>query len=210
MANPERFWDRFARNYDKKTDAQRQSLLDTIEVIKGHLRSDDRVLDFACATGEKALGVAPVVASVHGIDVSGKMIERASAKAIERGVENARFTKTDLFDPSLEPGSCDAIIAFYVLHLLDDPGGTLERLGELLAPGGRLICETPCMGRSSAMGCLMTLLSVLPMVPKVQRFGVSELEALVRDRAGLRVEVAEVQEGGVDGLLIVAVREPGA
>ncbi|MHC4165050.1 MAG: class I SAM-dependent methyltransferase, partial [Planctomycetota bacterium] len=58
MRNPERFWDRIAKNYDKRSDKKRENLLKTIENIKRHLNPEDQVLDFACGTGEKALGVA--------------------------------------------------------------------------------------------------------------------------------------------------------
>ncbi len=59
------------------------------------------------------------------------------------------------------------------------------------------------------MGCMMAVLSVLPMVPKIQRLGVSELESMVGVHAGLEVEVAELQPGGARGLFIVAGKGPG-
>ena len=60
-------------------------------------------------------------------------------KATDRQIANARFTRTDLLDTALEPRSYDAIMAFYVLHLVDDPTQVLERIHELLKPDGRLI-----------------------------------------------------------------------
>jgi ubiquinone/menaquinone biosynthesis C-methylase UbiE len=56
MRNPERFWNRIAKNYDRHSDKKRENLLKTIENIKRHLNPEDQVLDFACGTGEKALG----------------------------------------------------------------------------------------------------------------------------------------------------------
>ena len=56
VRNPERFWDRIAKNYDKRSEKKTASLLKTIENIKLHLNSEDQVLDFGCDTGEKALG----------------------------------------------------------------------------------------------------------------------------------------------------------
>jgi ubiquinone/menaquinone biosynthesis C-methylase UbiE len=81
MRNPQRFWDSVAKTYDERSDEKQASLLGTIENIKRHLQPEDRVLDFACGTGEKALGVADRVQSIHGIDLSPRMIEKARLKA---------------------------------------------------------------------------------------------------------------------------------
>jgi ubiquinone/menaquinone biosynthesis C-methylase UbiE len=151
MRNPERFWDRIAKNYDKSSDKKRESLLRTVEKIKRHLDPMDQVLDFACGTGEKALGVSSRVQAVHGIDLSQKMIEKASMKVTDRRIDNAQFSRTDLFDATLKPASYDAIMAFYIFHLVDDPAQVLKRIHELLKPDGRLICETPCLGESGTV-----------------------------------------------------------
>ena len=44
MRNPERFWDRIAKNYDKRSEKKTASLLKTIENIKCHLNSEGRSL----------------------------------------------------------------------------------------------------------------------------------------------------------------------
>jgi ubiquinone/menaquinone biosynthesis C-methylase UbiE len=180
MRNPELFWDRIARNYDKRGEKKRASLIETIEYIKPHLEPGDRILDFACGTGEKALGVAGSVRSVHGIDLSPLMIEKASAKAAERRVENARFSRMELFDPALAPGSHDAIMAFYIFHLVEDPDRVLARIHELLRPGGRLICETPCLGDSGVVvRWSIALIGKLGFLPDIRCFRIAELQAMV-------------------------------
>lgn len=192
MRDPQRFWDRIARRYDEHGDEKRAVLLETIAYIERHLESEDRVLDFACGTGEKALGVAEAVRSIHGIDLSPAMIERACAKARDRRVENAQFSRTDLFDPTLEPGSYDAVLAFYILHLVDEPTRVLARIRELLKPGGRLICETPCLGESSAfVGWLLALVGKLGVLPRVHCFGVADLEAAITRASSFELVVSQ-------------------
>ena len=192
MRNPQRFWDRIAKRYDKHGDEKRAVLLETIAYIKRHLEPGDRVLDFACGTGEKALGVAEGVRSIHGIDLSPAMIERASAKARERRVENAQFSRTDLFDPTLEPASHDAIMAFYILHLVDEPTRALARICELLKPGGRLICETPCLGESSAfVAWLIALVGKLGLLPEIHCFGLADLEATITSASSFELVVSQ-------------------
>ncbi len=205
MRNPERFWDRIAKNYDKRSDKKQESLLETIENIKRHLNPGDQVLDFACGTGEKALGVADRVQSIHGIDLSPRMIEKASMKATDRQIENAQFSRTDLLDATLEPGSYDAIMAFYIFHLVDDPAQVLKRIHELLKPEGRLICETPCLGESGRLiGWLIAFAGKLGVLPKVRCFEIAELRSMITDGSSLQlVEPESVDEGQKD-LFVVA------
>jgi ubiquinone/menaquinone biosynthesis C-methylase UbiE len=205
MRNPERFWDRIAKNYDKSSAKKRENLLKTIENIKRHLNPEDRVLDFACGTGEKALGVAHRVQSIHGVDLSPRMIEKASIKKTDRQIDNARFSKTDLLDATLEPGSYDAIMAFYILHLVDDPAQVFERIHELLKPGGRLICETPCLGESSAVvGWLIAFVGKLGVLPKVHCFGITELESMITNAASFQLVESEPVEENQKHLFVVA------
>ena len=50
MRNPERFWDRIAKNYDKSSDKKRANLLKTIENIK----PDGRLICETPCLGESA------------------------------------------------------------------------------------------------------------------------------------------------------------
>jgi ubiquinone/menaquinone biosynthesis C-methylase UbiE len=207
MRNPERFWDRVAKNYDKRSQKKQKNLLETIEKIKRHLDSEDQVLDFACGTGEKALGVADRVQFVHGIDLSPRMIEKACAKARDRRIENARFSRTDLFDATLEPGSFDAITAFYILHLVDDPARVLKRIHELLKPDGRLICETPCLGESGALvGWLIALIGKLGVLPKVHCFRIADLRSMIANASLFPLVEPESVDEDRKQLFVVAKR----
>lgn len=205
MRNPERFWDRIAKNYDKRSNRKREDLLETIENIKRHLCPGDQVLDFACGTGEKALGVAHRVQSVHGIDLSPRMIEKASMKATDRQIENAQFSRIDLFDATLEPGSYDAIMAFYIFHLVDDPALVLKRIDELLKPDGRLICETPCLGESGRLiGWLIAFAGKLGVLPKVRCFEIAELRSMIADGSSLQLVEPESVDEDQKNLFVVA------
>jgi ubiquinone/menaquinone biosynthesis C-methylase UbiE len=205
MRNPERFWDRIAKNYDKRSNKKQENLLKTIENIKRHLGPEDRVLDFACGTGEKALGVSDRVQSVHGIDLSQEMIEKASLKAADRQIDNAQFSQTSLFDATLEPGSYDAIMAFYIFHLVDDPAQVFKRICELLKPDGRLICETPCLSESGAMiGWLIAFAGKIGVLPTVRCFKIAELKSMITSASSLQLIESEPVDGNLKHLFIVA------
>ena len=205
MRNPERFWDRIAKNYDKSSDQKRKDLLETIEKIKSHLDPSDQVLDFACGTGEKALGVSSRVRTIHGIDLSQKMIEKASAKVTDRQIDNAQFSRTDLFDPTLKPGSYDAIMAFYIFHLVDDPAQVFKRIHELLKPDGRLICETPCLGESATvLGWLIAFSGKLGVLPKVLCFKIADLKSMLTSASSFKLVESESVDENPNHLFVVA------
>ena len=180
MKQANTFWDKRSQRYDDRIRNHDSIYEKRIQKIKSLLKETDIVLDFACASGEISLDVAPHVQQVNGIDLSGKMIELAKKKAHERQIDNVSFNQTDVFDPHLAKHSYSAIMAFNIFHLLDDAPKVLDRLHDLLAPGGLLITETPCLGeRSWIFKSVVKFAVALGLVPTVHSFTVADLESLV-------------------------------
>ena len=173
-------WDKRARKYDdgiKNHDAVYDK---TIESTKALLCRSDVVLDFACASGEISLDIAPHVQRIHGIDTSGKMIELANEKTRIRQIDNTVFDQMGPFDPSLVRHSFSAIIAFSVFHLVDDAPKVLARLNNLMATGGLLITQTPCLGeRGWLFRILISLARKVGIAPYIRSLTITELELLV-------------------------------
>jgi 2-polyprenyl-3-methyl-5-hydroxy-6-metoxy-1,4-benzoquinol methylase len=174
------FWDQRSRKYDDDIKKHDSIYVKTIETTKSLLTEADVVLDFACASGEMSLDIAPYVQQVHGIDLSGKMIELAHQKARDRQVDNITFDQIDVFDQRLVGHSFSAIIAFNIFHLLDDAPKVLAQLNDLLAAGGLLIAQTPCLGeRGWLFRSLVSLAQKSGKAPPILNFTITELEALV-------------------------------
>jgi SAM-dependent methyltransferase len=119
-----------------------------------------RVLDVGCGTGEQALLAASHGAEATGVDLSPTAIERARAKAADRGL-HVRFEVADALDPGqlaasvgplgpsagtldtfvgqLDP-SVDVIIDSGVFHVFsdDDRPRYVASLASVLRPGGAL------------------------------------------------------------------------
>ena len=146
-----RIYDRLTRNdedYDK-----------AIENFSKFLEPDQIVLDYACGPGVVSFKIAADVKEVHGIDTSTRMIALANEKAREQRVDNVHFAKKTIFDETLLKESFDSILAFNILHLVEDASKVLDRAAELLKPGGLLISSTPCLGDSGAV--LRTFLRIV-------------------------------------------------
>ena len=174
------FWDKRSKHYDDNIKKHDFLYEKTIDSTKSLLTDSDVVLDFACASGEMSLDIAPHVQRVHGIDLSVKMIELANQKVRDRQVDNINFDQIDAFDQRLVSNSFSAIIAFNIFHLLDDPPKVLARLNDLLAEGGLLISQTPCLGeRSWFFRSLIGLVQKLGLAPTILSLTIVELEALV-------------------------------
>ena len=84
----------------------------------GALRGD--LLDAGCGTGEHTILAARHGARALGIDVAGRAIECARAKASERGVD-ARFRVFDALElASARRRTFDTIIDSGLFHVFDD------------------------------------------------------------------------------------------
>lgn len=124
--------------------------------IEKHVRpaSDARVLDLGCGTGE-LLNHLPADVSYVGIDLSPQYISRADHRLGTRG--SFRVGDATAFDPGI--GEFDLVVAFGVLHHLDDAGARALFGGaaEVLAAGGRVVTIDPVFapGQSRAARTLM-------------------------------------------------------
>lgn len=183
-------WDRLAKNWDTPGVSLGKNDLKIIEMTKKYLNSGSVVLDYGCATGSIALELPNMTKEIHGIDISPNMIEIAKSKADERKINNIGFTRATIFDESLGKESFDVILALSILHLVEDPAASMERINRLLKPGGIFISATPCLGEKAFLSILMNipifLLSRVGVIPSITFFSSSSLSAAIT-KAGFQV-----------------------
>jgi 2-polyprenyl-3-methyl-5-hydroxy-6-metoxy-1,4-benzoquinol methylase len=205
MNKPEKFWDFLAKNYDQAPDnlSDRQDL----DLIKKYLDPSDILFEFACGTGTLSIEIAGRVKEIHAIDISSKMLAAAQRKAAEHKIEHIHFAHTTIYDERYKPGSFDVVMAFNILHLLADLRPALQRINELLKPGGILISTTPCLGEKMAIynRLLMPLLwlsSKIGIIPHVNFFNASELEGLIANANFQILETEDFYNGNTDHFVI--------
>ena len=140
----QKFWDKQAKRFE---DSQKQFEPSSQEIIartKEYLNPNDNVLDFGCATGTKTFELSDVVKQIHGLDFSAEMISEATKKKNKVNITNVSFSQGTIFNDDLENASFDKIIAYSIIHLLEDSEKVIQRIHELLKPGGLFISETAC------------------------------------------------------------------
>lgn len=190
MNKSEKFWDKMANNYDPEEKKDEQTYIKIIEKTKQYLKISDIVLDYGCGTGLISNEIADNVKVIHAIDTSSKMIEIAKRKADGRKIENIDYEHSTIFDERYKKGSFDVILVFYILHLLEDTPKVMQRINELLKPGGLIISATPCMGEKTFLNILLSLVSKIGLIPKIRSFKISELEDSI---ANVNFEIVETE-----------------
>lgn len=135
---PKEQFDQQAVHYDGQWNAWNE---ESLAWLKEHGRfvPSDRVLDVATGTGFTALGVAPLVASVTGLDVSTGMMGEARRRAAEAGAGNVEFQQGSAEAIPFPGASFDAVTCRLAAHHFGSVPAFLAECARVLAPGGRLL-----------------------------------------------------------------------
>lgn len=126
----------------------------------------DRALDLGCAVGRSTYELSRSAEEVIGIDFSQAFVEAATRMGLEKRATVERleeagittpvelclparvgqpvFEQGDAMDLRGDLGSFDRVLAANLLCRLPEPQRLLDRLPELVRPGGELVLTTPC------------------------------------------------------------------
>jgi ubiquinone/menaquinone biosynthesis C-methylase UbiE len=168
----DRLWDRYSRNSLGKLAGQLT------------LRGDEHVLDVACGTGRLAAILRQRHPGLHisGIDISPAMIKEARERLPEDAA--TAWHVGTLSSVEFPPSSFDVVTCANAFHLFITQEEALERMRQLVAPGGTI--------------CIVDWCREYPQIRAIQglarRFGAQYRNILTREemramvtRAGMRV-----------------------
>jgi SAM-dependent methyltransferase len=183
-ATDPRFWNQAAPAYAKKPVPDEAAYRATLARVEAHLRPSMRALELGCGTGSTAIALAPRVKELVATDYSEAMIAIAKTKA--RHLDNVQLVARSLEDVE---GTFDVVMAFNLLHLVDDVPGAIRRIHALVAPGGLFISKTPCVGEGSiVLRGLIPVMRAFGRAPFVSFVKKAELERTI---AGAGFEILE-------------------
>lgn len=210
-ARKARFWDRIARKYATDPIADLPGYEATLRRVQGLLTPEMNVLEIGCGTGSTALRLAPFTRRLLATDVSAGMIAIAREKLAAEPLPQLAFALADADAPAIGPGGYDAVLAFNLLHLVDDLDGALASAVQALRPGGRLISKTACIAEMNPLipWLAIPVMRAIGKAPRVLCFDADELQAAMR-RQGLAIEAVE-RHGtrGKDIRVFIVARKPG-
>ncbi len=106
--------------------------------IFSYLTPGVTILDVGCGPGTITLDFAARVApaTVVGLDASSEVIEKATALAAERDINNVEFVVGDAYELSYEDGAFDIVHAHQVLQHVSNPVGMLRELRRVRSAEG--------------------------------------------------------------------------
>ena len=107
-----------------------------LERLMRRLPDGARVVELGCGNGTAETRALAERCELTGVDLSTEQLRRARAR-----VPRAAFVHADLTTVSFEPGSLDAVCAFYVLNHVPREllPALFEHIHEWLRPGGALL-----------------------------------------------------------------------
>jgi ubiquinone/menaquinone biosynthesis C-methylase UbiE len=106
------------------------------------LSKGKEVLEYGCAKGDNALGMAHQCALIYGIDISDVAIESARTEARARGISNAKFDVMNAEQLEFKDATFDLIFGSGIIHHLDVARAYSE-LQRVLKPGGTAVFVEP-------------------------------------------------------------------
>ncbi|QDT03314.1 Magnesium-protoporphyrin O-methyltransferase [Rubripirellula lacrimiformis] len=201
MSKSQTFWDKASSNYDRTEERFEYIHSKSRENAKKYLNADAVVLDYGCGTGTTTCEFASLVKEIHALDTSSKMIELAKQKASVNASGNAHFVQTDIFDDRYERESFDVILAFNMLHTVENVREVMQRIHDLLKPEGKLISVTPCLKEKMSFWVnlqiqlvrLLTRTGVIPVA--IRRLVSSELDDLMAKANFQTIEAEKIFKG---------------
>lgn len=186
------FWDKIARKYAKSPVSDPDAYAHTLTRTRHYLGAEDAVLEVGCGTGSSALKLADACKELLATDVAPEMIAIAREKT---GPDNVTFGVNDLQLEGIPDASKDAVLAFSLLHLLKDLPQALQRIHEVVKPGGYFISKTVCLGGAWYLRPVIGLMRAFGKAPFVAFLTPSELDAAIAEAGFEIVESAEHNKG---------------
>jgi len=179
MNKSEKFFDRVS---SKSKPEPNKTASKIIELSKEFLEKDKYVLDFGCGSGAITNKLAKEVKAIEAIDISSGMLGFAKKQAEENAITNISFRQVSIFDEGFKDETFDVILAFNVLHYIEDMASLIERINSLLKLNGVFISSTACMKeKRSLVRFLVSFLSKIGIVPKMISYKKVELENLIEN-----------------------------
>ncbi len=182
------FWDQIAEKYAQQPVGNKEAYEATLARVRHYLTPDMDVLEIGCGTGTTALKLAGSARSILGTDVSAEMVRIAQGKSLDAGSVQFEQASAALAGQGRR---FDAVMAFNLIHLVEDRAAVLRNVRARLPEGGLFFSKTPCLGGKPWFGPLIWALALVGKAPRpVWRLRPAQVEDEIRAAGFEIVETA--------------------
>ena len=188
MADNAKFWDGIAAKYIAAPMRNTAAYEEWLAEVKAELKETDTVLELGCGSGNTALQLAPLVAHYTATDFAANMVSHGISAAAEAGVQNITFRQAAPEDGNLG-GPYDVVLAFNLLHLIENRKTALANIYEHTKPGGLFISKTMALGKLWPLKLPLAIGQALGKAPHLDFLSERALDGAVRE-AGFEIEAA--------------------
>ena len=188
-------FDRQATHYDAQWN---QWTEESLAWLLGHAtpKTTDHVLDVATGTGFTALGFAPHVQWVTGLDVSTGMLEQARRRASEQRITNVTFVEGAAELLPFPDASFDLVTCRIAPHHFLSVPRFLAETNRVLRPEGRVALADTTVPADSTCDAWQNRVETLRDPSHVRNYTRTEWERFVI-AAGFTLAVVEDASGGI-------------
>lgn len=206
MHQSSKFWDKIADKYAKQPVSDEASYQHKLSKSQEYFKPEMEVLEFGCGTGSTAIAHSPFVKHIHAIDISANMLKIAQSKAQFANITNINFEHTTIKELTVKEASYDAVLGLSILHLLEDKEKAIEKIYQLIKPGGVFISSTVCLGdRKNFLKYLLPIGTFLGLIPLVKVFTINALASSL-EKEGFEIDY-QWQAEKSDSVFIVAKKK---
>ena len=133
----------YIHGYDARANERLEDQAATLVDLLHHdtaYPAGSSVLEAGCGVGAQTVTLAQhsPEARITSIDISESSLAEARSRADRAGVTNVEFRQADVFELPFEPETFDHVFVCFLLEHLSWPVAALERLRDLLRPGGTI------------------------------------------------------------------------
>jgi len=133
----------YVHGYDARANERLEDQAATLVDLLHHdtaYPAGSSVLEAGCGVGAQTVTLAQhsPEARITSIDISESSLAEARSLVERAGVTNVEFRQADVFELPFEPETFDHVFVCFLLEHLSWPVTALERLRDLLRPGGTI------------------------------------------------------------------------
>ena len=137
----EEYWSKFPDTYDSNQQyVVGKDLLDQIIGELNSLPELGEMLELGCGTGYFTQAIAAKSKSVLATDLSDSLLEAAKTRL--RDHPKVTVQKENCMETSLAPESFDSVFMANLIHVVENPGKTLQECRRILRSRGRIVIVT--------------------------------------------------------------------